>query len=194
MQFLGPALTNGAGAEAFSAFSPVYKTGAYTAASGEWVNANTTSAAFTVTLPASPAVGAMVRITDAAKTFATNNLTVGRNSQTIDGVAANFVMNGAGWDVVFFFNGLTWALLSSGIKSVQRGVKTLSVSGLTDTVTVSAVNMNRAVLSMSAKKATDNSLEEVLVQGVLTNSTTITFTRGNYGAAAAVAWQLVEWW
>jgi hypothetical protein len=44
---------------------------------------DTTSAAFTVTLPATPAAGAVIGITDYANTFATNNLTVGRNGSKL---------------------------------------------------------------------------------------------------------------
>jgi hypothetical protein len=61
------------------------KTGAYTASAGEGVFANTTSSAFTVTLPASPSLGDEVTIVDYAGTFDSNTLTVGRNSSKILG-------------------------------------------------------------------------------------------------------------
>ena len=69
------------------------KTGAYTASAGEGVFANTTSSAFTVTLPASPSLGDEVSIIDYAGTFDTNNLTVGRNSQPIQGTAADLTVS-----------------------------------------------------------------------------------------------------
>ena len=69
------------------------KTGNYTASAGEGVFANTTSSAFTVTLPASPSIGDEVSIKDYAGTFDTNNLTVGRNSQPIEGVAADLTVS-----------------------------------------------------------------------------------------------------
>jgi hypothetical protein len=64
----------------------VNKTGAYTAASGDFVQADTTSAGFTVTLPAAPAVGALVAV---KKVDATGNtLTiVPSGGGTIDGDA-----------------------------------------------------------------------------------------------------------
>jgi len=65
------------------------KTTAFTAVSGEGYFCNTTSAAFTVTLPASPSVGDIVAIKDYAATFATNNLTLGRNGSNIGGIAEN---------------------------------------------------------------------------------------------------------
>ena len=69
------------------------KTGNYTASAGQGVFANTTSASFTVTLPASPSLGDEVSIKDYAGTFDTNALTVGRNSQPIEGVAADLTVS-----------------------------------------------------------------------------------------------------
>ncbi len=66
------------------------KTANYTATSNEIVPCDTnTVGAFTVTLPASPVHGDSVIISDAAGTFATNNLTVDRNGNNINGVADN---------------------------------------------------------------------------------------------------------
>ena len=55
----------------------------YTAVSGDRLFVDTSSGTVTVTLPSSPAVGAFVRFVDVAGTFATNNLTIGRNSEKI---------------------------------------------------------------------------------------------------------------
>jgi len=54
---------------------------------------NTSSAAFTVTLPAAPAANDLVRIADYAGTFATNNLTVGRSALNIMGLAEDMVIS-----------------------------------------------------------------------------------------------------
>ena len=69
------------------------KTSNFTAAAGQGVFANTSGGAFTVTLPASPSIGDEVSIKDYAGTFDTNNLTVGRNSQPIEGVAADLTVS-----------------------------------------------------------------------------------------------------
>jgi len=61
------------------------KTSNFTASAGQGVFANTTSSAFTVTLPASPSLGDEVTIVDYAGTFDSNALTVGRNSSKILG-------------------------------------------------------------------------------------------------------------
>jgi hypothetical protein len=65
------------------------KTSGFTAVAGEGYPCNTTSSAFTVTLPASPSVGNYVEIVDYAGTFATNNITLGANSNKINGVVGN---------------------------------------------------------------------------------------------------------
>jgi hypothetical protein len=58
-----------------------------TLASGNGYFVNTTSGAITVTLPASPSVGDYLQIKDYAGTFGTNNLTIARNGENIQGVA-----------------------------------------------------------------------------------------------------------
>ena len=80
---------------------------------------DTTSAAFTVTLPLSPAAGAVVGICDYANTFATNNLTVGRNSSLIGGIAANAIMSTSGVSVTFVYVDATqgWIVTDSGARS-----------------------------------------------------------------------------
>ena len=67
------------------------KTSAFTAVSGEGYFCNTSSAAFTVTLPASPSVGDIVAIKDYGSSFSTNNLTIARNGSNMNGSAADTV-------------------------------------------------------------------------------------------------------
>ena len=54
---------------------------------------DTTSASFTLLLPLAPAVGAVVSVTDAAGTFHTNALTIGRNSEPIMGSASDMTVS-----------------------------------------------------------------------------------------------------
>jgi len=70
------------------AWQSVQTTG-FTASAGRGYPCNTTSAAFTVTLPASPSVGDTIILLDYAGTFATNKITLGANSNKINGVVAN---------------------------------------------------------------------------------------------------------
>ena len=69
------------------------KTGDFTAVSGEGYFINTTSGAITATLPASPSAGNIVAFKDYAATFATNNLTIGRNSSNIQGSAQDSLLS-----------------------------------------------------------------------------------------------------
>ena len=63
------------------------------AVSGVGYFADTTSSAFTVTLPAAPSAGDIVALSDYTGTWATNNLTVGRNSSNINGAASDLILN-----------------------------------------------------------------------------------------------------
>lgn len=81
--------------------------------------ADTTSAAFTITLPSSPSAGAVVGIADYANTFATNNITVARNGSNIGGVADNAVLSTDGLSVTFVYVDATqgWIVTDSGNRS-----------------------------------------------------------------------------
>ena len=86
-------------------------TSAYTAVAGDQVMANTTSSAITITLPASPSTGDEVTIIDARGTFATNNLTIGRNGQPIESSATDDVLitNGQAATLVYVDSTRGWA-------------------------------------------------------------------------------------
>ena len=68
------------------------KTSNFTASAGQGVFCNTTSAAFTLTLPASPDIGDEVTFVDYAGTFDSNNLTIGRNSEKIHGASEDLTV------------------------------------------------------------------------------------------------------
>jgi hypothetical protein len=80
-------------AGAFSGLSwqSVQTTG-FTAVAFRAYPCNTTSAAFTVTLPASPSAGDQITLTDYAGTFGTNNLTINPNGNKIRGSTSNQVI------------------------------------------------------------------------------------------------------
>ena len=69
------------------------KTTTYTAVAGEGVFADTSGGAWTLTLPASPTIGDEVSFVDYAGTFDTNALTIGRNSENIQGAAADLTVS-----------------------------------------------------------------------------------------------------
>jgi hypothetical protein len=109
--------TNGSGVLSFVDNSggtdwQAVKTGTYTAVAGQGVFANTTSGAWTLTLPASPSIGDEVSVVDYAGTFDTNNLTIGRNSQKIQGAAADLTVatERAGFTLAFTDGTQGWLL------------------------------------------------------------------------------------
>ena len=89
------------------------QTGNFTAVAGNAYPVNTTSGAITVTLPASPAAGQIVQVTDYAGTFGTNNCTVGRNGANINGAAANYTLNVYRQSVVFVYLDATQGWVAS---------------------------------------------------------------------------------
>ena len=79
----------------------------YTAVNGDQLLVNTSGSGIgtgvTITLPASPAIGNEVHFIDSGNAFASNNLTIGRNSSNILGAASNLVVsaNGASFTLVY---------------------------------------------------------------------------------------------
>ena len=79
------------------------KTSGFSAVSGNGYFCNTTSAAFTVTLPSSPSAGDVVAIADYANTFDTNNVTIGRNGSNIQGSAEDFKASIEGLSITLIY-------------------------------------------------------------------------------------------
>jgi hypothetical protein len=79
------------GTDGLFAWQSVQTTG-FTAVAARAYPCNTTSSAFTVTLPASPSVGDQVLLLDYAGTFATNNLTINPNGLKIQTGTGNRVI------------------------------------------------------------------------------------------------------
>jgi len=90
------------------------KTSGFTAVSGTGYFCNTTSAAFTVTLPSSPSAGDIVGIKDYANTADTNNITIGRNGSNIQGTANDYVISTEGRSVFLVYVDATKGWLVTG--------------------------------------------------------------------------------
>ena len=73
------------------------------AVSGTGYFCDTSGGAFTVTLPTSPSAGDIVALADYTRTFATYNLTIGRNSKPIGGVAQDGKLEVNGQSATFVF-------------------------------------------------------------------------------------------
>ena len=73
------------------------------AVSGTGYFCDTSGGAFTVTLPTSPSAGDIVALSDYTRTFNSNNLTIGRNSKPIGGIAQDAKLNVNGQSATFVF-------------------------------------------------------------------------------------------
>jgi len=121
------------------------KTATYTAAANEYVPCDTTSAAWTLTLPASPSAGDMVGVADYAGSFSTNNLTVSRNSLKINGASEDLVLDVDDTVVVLRYLDATegWKveyLGPSAVGTASEVVYDPATSGLTATTVQAAVD------------------------------------------------------
>ena len=91
-------VTNGSGVLSFADNSggtswQAVKTSGFTAVGGEGYFCNTTGGAFQLLLPASPTIGDEVSFVDYAGTFDSNALTIGRNSEKINGATADLTVS-----------------------------------------------------------------------------------------------------
>lgn len=87
--------------------SATAKTAAFNAVAGKKYYVDTTSSAITATLPASPSVGDNIQFVDFAGTFATNNLTLGRNGKKVLRLAADGVVDQDNFAMIWEFTGDT---------------------------------------------------------------------------------------
>jgi hypothetical protein len=90
--------TDGSGNLSFATVSggaawQAVKTSGFTAVAKQGYFCDTTSSAFTATLPASATIGDFITFIDYAGTFDTNNLTIGRNGHKIQGVAEDLIVS-----------------------------------------------------------------------------------------------------
>lgn len=123
----GTAGTNGTNGTNGSSLVPIVKTAAYTAVANNFVLADATSAAFTVTLPAAPAVGTVVAV---KKTDSSTNVVtvVGSGAATIDGdVNCTLPIKEAG--AQFVFDGTNWQIQSTAVLNTA-GAAVASTSDL----------------------------------------------------------------
>jgi hypothetical protein len=110
-------------------FQSSVKTSGFTAVAGEGYFCNTTSSAFTVTLPATPTAGQQVAVVDYAGTFDTNKLTISPNGNKIEGSTDNVLLNGEreGATLTYIDSTQGW-LASSGINEGTDALSPTSYS------------------------------------------------------------------
>jgi hypothetical protein len=129
--------TNGSGTLSFSTISAdgtadwdtTVKTANFTATANKGYFCNTTSAAFTVTLPATPSAGDEVIVLDYAGTFDTNAITISPNGGKIEGGTANLLLTGEreGVRLVYIDSTQGW-LAYSGINEGTDALEPITYS------------------------------------------------------------------
>ena len=151
--------------------STVQSTG-FTAVSGTGYFCNTTSAAFTVTLPATPTTGSIVALRDYAKTWNTNNLTIGRNGSNIEGLSTDYTASTQGLSVTLVYIDSTkgWVVVYDGVSSSIVGPQYVAATGGTvltcgDYKTHVFTSSGCFVVSSVGNSAGSNSVEYTVVAG-----------------------------
>ena len=84
----------------------------YTASDGDNIFVDCSSDVVTITLPASPSIGNQVKIVDGTGSAATNNITVGRNSEKIQGATSDLTIStdNAAISLVYYDSTNGWRL------------------------------------------------------------------------------------
>lgn len=79
----------------------------------------------------------------------------------------------------------------TGIKLIQRGEKTLGSADTADTITITAVDTAKAIIShFSCTTAGSQYVPRI----VLTNTTTLTLTRSTSGQDSVISWEVAEYY
>ena len=84
------------------------QTSNFTASSSQRYAVDTSSSTVTMTLPASPNTGDAIFVADAGGNYATNNLTVARNGNTIMGLSQDMTVSTNNQSFGLLYNGNTW--------------------------------------------------------------------------------------
>ena len=178
----------------------VYKTSNYTTQDKEGVLADTSGGSFTVTLPATPAVGAQVVVADAGAFWGTNNLTVGRNGSTIGGLAQDLVCDITGASVQLVYDGTTWEVYAQiggngGTAVTLDGVQTLTnktIAFSSNTLTDVASTNTSQTLTNKTIAFGSNTLSNVLSDNTVQTVTGTKTFAGTTSTLAAVLTNAAE--
>jgi hypothetical protein len=125
------ALQTGFGRTGTVDWSSTIRSSNFTAVNGVGYFVDTSAGAVTVTLPASPSVGDIVAIKDWSSTAATNNITIGRNGQEIEGNTQDGKIDVHGDAQTLVFSGASrgWMVVNSGLLEGIQGPLFVAATG-----------------------------------------------------------------
>jgi hypothetical protein len=132
----GVTLANSGTASGFGLTWQSVQTTGFTAVKGNAYPCDTTSAGFTVTLPATPSAGDQVQLVDYAGTFDTNALTIDGNGEDIEGAAFNFQLTGEREGVILTY-----------IDSTQGWIATSGINEGTDALSPEPISVDYLVVA-----------------------------------------------
>ena len=135
----GATLTNNGTASGFGLTWQSVQTTSFTAVKGNAYPCNTTSAGFTVTLPATPSAGDQVQVVDYAGTFDTNALILNPNGNKIEGGTVNLLLKGEREGVILTY-----------IDSTQGWIATSGINEGTDALEPQTFSVNFLVIAGGA--------------------------------------------
>ena len=146
------------------------KTASFTAVNGTGYFIDTSSGAITATLPASPSAGDIVAFKDYSGNFSTNNVTVGRNSSNIDGVATDPTLSEDNLAVSFVYIDSTQGWKAINSDAATYGALFISATGGTivtsgDFKTHIFTGPGTFTVSCAGNSAGSNGVEYMVVAG-----------------------------
>ena len=195
-------LTDGNGTLAFGdvvgGIDYTTETSNYTLEANQGVIADTTGGTFVVTLPLTPAEGDQVVVADGGD-WSTINLTVGRNGQTIEGVASDLTMDVGGISVTMVFDGTTWQLYpatgtsagttytldqtttAGNVTTNDITVGNLTSTGIDDNATSTAITIDASQNVGIGRQNPSAPLDVAMVSGDYTKRIQTTYPNGSSG-------------
>jgi hypothetical protein len=120
----GATLTNNGTASGFGLTWQSVQTTGFTAVKGNAYPCDTTSAGFTVTLPATPSAGDQVQLVDYAGTFDSNALIINPNGEDLEGGTVNLQLSGKREGVTLVYIDSTQGWLA--VSGINEGTNALS--------------------------------------------------------------------
>ena len=114
----------------------------------------------------------------------------------IKDIADNKLQTATGTSAHTRANNTVMGWLNTQVKSIQRGTAIITEPNVSATATISGVTTGKSVVVLGHMypnaSAAGVGLHACLANAVLTNTTTITFTRGVAGGTVTIAWQVIE--